>query len=400
SSRQNTVFNEIVAGLNWWVTQGGLTANLTFYYDQQFNIPTQYEPITMNGIGDQETWLGDIFQNMGYTNGDRFDRAYEYINHLRDTLETDWCYTYIVVDSLNDSDGKFADGYFGWAYLGGPYSVMTYDNDGWGISRMSLVTTHETGHIFLAADEYCQPGYACCDFGYYGYLFGYNGNCETGNPSSVPCMMRSNEDAICSYTIKQIGWLDSDGDNIPDPIDNVVSNTLDPHVSPANQTSLTLTGSAFDIPYDSPTRADVTINKITSVQFRLNGGPWQDASPADGSFDSDIEGYTFTTNVSSNGIYHIETQAYSSSGNASAISSQDVEVQVQYTVTANSGANGSIAPNGSISVSPGDDLLFTATADTDYTVDLWYLDAGPIQTGGTAFALQNIQSNHDVYVNF
>lgn len=328
SARQLEVFDKIVAGLNWWATKGGSAANLTFYYDQKFSVPTQYEPITRSGYSeaDQDIWVTDIFQNMGYTSGDRFARARAYINNLRTSFGTDWCYTFIVVDSLNDSDGKFTSGYFAWAYLGGPYSIMTYDNDGWGISNMNLVASHETGHIFLAGDEYCSPGYACCDFDYYGYLNIYNGNCEDGNPSSVPCMMRSNENAVCQYTNGQIGWRDTDGDGKPDPVDNVVANTLNSHTTPTTETILTCTGTATDTPYDSPTRTDVTINKISAVKYRIDGGTWTDASASDGSFNEDSEGYTFTTPPLGTGQHRIDTQAYSSSGNVSAIAGQDVNI--------------------------------------------------------------------------
>ena len=326
SARQTQVYNEIVAGLNWWAAKGGPAAHLTFYYDLKFGVPTQYEPITMSGWSDEETWVGDIFQNMGYTSGTRFDRARNYINNLRSTLHTDWCYAFIVVDSLNDPDGKFSSGYFAYAYLGGPYVVMTYDNDGWGIGNMDSVASHETGHIFLAADEYCQPGYACCDFGYYGYLNVYNGNCEDGNPSSVPCMMRSSEDAICQYTNGQIGWRDTDSDGIPDPVDNVVSNTLDAPTPPAGPGPVTCTGSATDVPYDSPTRTDVTINKISAVKFRVDGGAWADASAGDGAFDEDTEQYTFTTPTLGLGTHLIETRAFSTSGNSSDVASRSVEI--------------------------------------------------------------------------
>jgi hypothetical protein len=331
TARQDTVFSEIVAGLNWWATKGDSAANLTFYYDQQFGVPTQYEPITRSGYSaaDQEIWVTDIFQNMGYTSGDRFARARAYINYLRTTYNTDWCYTFIVVDSLNDADGKFTSGYFAWAYLGGPYSILTYDNDGWGISSMNLVASHETGHIFLAGDEYCSPGYACCDFDYYGYLNIYNGNCEDGNPSSVNCMMKNNYDAICTYTNGQIGWRDTDGDGKPDPIDNVVANTLNPHITPTAETILTFTGTATDIPCDSPTRTDVTINKISAVKYRIDGGTWTDASASDGSFNEDSEGYTFTTPPLEAGEHLIETQAYSTSGNASTVAGQDVEIVLE-----------------------------------------------------------------------
>ncbi|MFA5251225.1 MAG: hypothetical protein WC454_01395 [Phycisphaerae bacterium] len=325
-ARQQQVFDKIVAGLNWWATKGGSAANLTFYYDQQFGVPTQYEPITMNGWTDESTWVSDIFQNMGYTSGDNFTRARAYINNLRTTLGTDWCYTFIVVDSLNDADGMFVSEYFAWAWLGGPYSILTYDNDGWGISRMNQVASHETGHIFLAGDEYCDPGYACCDFSYYGYLNIYNGNCELDNPSSVDCMMKNDADVVCTYTNGQIGWRDTDGDGKPDPVDNVVANTLNLHATPTTEAALTFTGTASDTPYDSPTRTDVTINKISAVKYRIDGGTWINASASDGSFNEDSEGYTFTTPPLGAGLHRIDTQAHSSSGNVSVIAGQNVDI--------------------------------------------------------------------------
>lgn len=330
-NRKQRVFDEIVAGLNWWVTKGGSAANLTFYYDQQFGIPTQYEPIKTSGNSDEYTWVVDIFQNMGYTSGPSpVERARAYVNDLRTAYNTDWSYAFIVVDSLNDEDGIFENSqYFAWANLGGPYSVMTYDNDGYGISNMHTVATHETGHIFLAGDEYCQPGYSCCDFSYYGYLSVYNGNCIDENPSSVPCMMRWNEDAICTYTNGQLGWRDTDSDGKPDPIDNVVDNILNPHMTPTAETILTFTGTARDVPYDSPTRADVTINKISTVKYRIDGGTWIDASASDGFFDEDVEDYTFTTALLETGEHLIETQAYSTSGNTSTVVGQEVEIVLE-----------------------------------------------------------------------
>ena len=372
TSRQDTVFNEIVTGLNWWVTRGGAAASLTFYYDKKFSVPTQYEPITRSGWSDENVWVTDIFQNMGYTSGDNMQRARSYINGLRNTLNTDWCFTYIVVDSLNDPDGTFTSGYFAYAYLGGPYVIMTYDNDGWGIGNMDLVATHEAGHIFLAGDEYCQPGYACCDFGYYGYLNVYNGNCEDGNPSSLPCVMRSNEDAVCQYTNGQIGWRDSDSDGKPDPIDNVVSNTLYPYPTPTPQTTLTLTGLAKDVPYDSPTETDVTINKISAVKFRVDTHAWADASAADGTFNQDTEAYTLTTPALSLGTHRIETQAYSTSGNTSTISWQDVTVSTlainpPYDYTWCMGQSVSDCLSASGGIPPYHDWTAVASAGDDYT---------------------------------
>jgi C1A family cysteine protease len=72
----------------------------------------------------------------------------------------------------------------------------------------------------------------------------------------------------------------------------------------------------------------------------------------------------------------------------------------QYTVTAASGANGSIAPAGDIIVDYGDDLVFTATADIGYEVDTWTVDGNSVQTGGTGYTLSNITADHTVDVTF
>lgn len=332
-SRQTTVFNEIVAGMNWWVSKGGIAAKLTFYYDQRFSVPTAYEPITMPSYNDG-TWVGDVLANMGYASGAAATRAYAYINNIRNTLHTDWCFAFFVVDSAKDGNGMFPDGYFAYAYPDGPYSVMTYNNDGYGIGNMDLVCKHEAGHIFGVADEYYDPGYATCDFGYYGYLNVYNGNCEYQNPDSVPCVMKDNSNSVCVYTNGQLGWRDSDSDGKPDPVDNVVNNTLASHTTPTREIYATFTGSANDVAYNSPTYPDVTINKIMAVKFRVDGGEWLDAAATDGAFDEYAEAYTFTTPALSQGSHLIETQALTGYGNttvpncnSSIVASRTIQVE-------------------------------------------------------------------------
>lgn len=341
-TRQNNVLNEIVAGMNWWFSKGGIAAKLTFYYDQKFSIPTQYEPINMNcpdmqpGDTEEDTLVRDILGNMGYTSGDGSSRVRAYINSIRDALHTDWSFAFIVVDSLKDGDGRFPTNYFAYAYVRGPYSVMTYDNYNYEISNMDVVCRHEMGHIFGAADEYYSPGYATCEFDYYGYLNVYNGNCEYQNPSSVSCVMKNNSNSICVYTNGQLGWRDSDSDGKPDPVDNVVNNTLNTHTTPTREIYATFNGSANDVAYNSPSYyySDVTINKIMAVKFRVDGGEWLDAAATDGAFDEYAEAYTFTTPALSQGSHLIETQALTGYGNttvpncnSSAIASRTIVVE-------------------------------------------------------------------------
>ncbi|MBN2019255.1 MAG: hypothetical protein JW749_03415, partial [Sedimentisphaerales bacterium] len=71
-----------------------------------------------------------------------------------------------------------------------------------------------------------------------------------------------------------------------------------------------------------------------------------------------------------------------------------------YSITATTGGNGSIDPSGTFSKDCGSDQLFTATPDTCYEVDTWYVDGSPVQTGGTTYTLSNITATHTVDVTF
>ena len=75
-------------------------------------------------------------------------------------------------------------------------------------------------------------------------------------------------------------------------------------------------------------------------------------------------------------------------------------VPPQHTITVSAGANGSIGPSGTIVKNDGESQQFTAMPNTGYTVDTWYLDGSADQTGGTTYTLNNIQSDHAVYVTF
>ena len=177
TEEKNAVVNEIQAGLNWWKSTGGELANLNFEYDLQLGIPTTYEPIN-HPQSEEGLWIDNVMYNLGYTSGDYWDRVYAYENDIRNQYQTDWAFTIFVVDSSADVDGKFTDGFFAYAYIGGPFLVMTYDNNGWGIGNMDKITAHETGHIFMAGDQYGS----CSTTTKYGYLGIVNGNCN-GNPS-------------------------------------------------------------------------------------------------------------------------------------------------------------------------------------------------------------------------
>ncbi len=314
--RIGLVVSKIMDGMQWWNEKGGAVANLSFVYDIRIGVDCVYEPITISSANHQ-IWVKDVFANMGYSTGNAIERCRQYLNDLRASNDADWAIAFIVADSYFDYDGRFPDSVFSFSYTGGPYAVMTYDNGNWGIEQMNKVAAHETGHMFYAADEYCGPYYTC-NLGSQGYLYVENGNCECETPSSVPCIMRHDEDAVCEFTKGHLGWRDSDGDGIADQIDTV------PEIGGASYTIeagyIEYTGFARDVPYDSPNPAfnDVTINKITSVEYRINGGSWQNATASDGAFNSDSEDFVFRVPIPPNNPT-VEIRAKNTVGNFSPI---------------------------------------------------------------------------------
>jgi hypothetical protein len=323
--RMDNVYNEIYAGLDWWEAQmpnGRLQFNVYTLGIQN----TSFEPITRSWV-DQFRWTGEILNNLGYTSGDYVQDAIDLNNDVRNTYGADWSYIAFIVDSFNDVDGSFSDGVSAYAYgLGGPFMVMTYDNGGWGISNMDNVMAHETGHMFYATDEYTRPGE------WSGYL-------NILEQDGSGCLMDTASWCLSTATEHQIGWRDSDFDNIMDPEDTIPSTILDPQITnPTTNDVLTYTGVAEEIALtnQNPTYNDwinghrvnagndVSINMLTLVQYRIDGGPWLATTPMDGAFDGPFEGFTFTTASLPDGTHMIETRARNTVGNWEDTYSSDI----------------------------------------------------------------------------
>lgn len=322
---ETNVTNEIVEGLNELRNLYSLTTSLKpsvtyhYYYGRtDTRAQTQYEPINRNAApsynncsSGEGLWACEILNNLGYSAYSGYTKAREFNGDARISDGTDWAFTIFVVNSLNDTDGKFPDGRFAYAWLGGPWIVMTYDNDGWAISQMNKVVKHEAGHIFYALDEYSLSNCNCTE--YSGYINYDNQNCQNSCSSNVSCMMRDNALAVCNYTKGQIGWGDSDSDSIPDPVDINPETTLTPYSpDPTTNTNLTYNGSASIQKLTNNNiynyQCDINILTISNVQYRVDYGSWQNATPSDGSFNSANENYTFSVTLSP-GTHTIETRA-------------------------------------------------------------------------------------------
>ena len=259
-------------------------------------------------------------KSQGYSGSSYFDLVRRHNNTLREAYDTDWAFTIFVVDSSSDDDNRFADGYFAYAYLGGPFTVLTYGNNGYGPNYMDAVAAHEIGHIFLALDQYYSAYQPCTRKS--GYLGVENQNSQYGScKSEAASIMRGHvgpyqAEAVDDYARGQIGWRDSDGDGILDPMDTTLSVVGADHMSdPEHPNVLTFSGEVQDTPYPAPLRRSTTINSIRQVQYRVEGGEWADAQPTDGSFDTYLEGFNFTTSPLPTGNLTVELHVVDSAGN-------------------------------------------------------------------------------------
>ena len=320
AEEKQLVYNKIVAATRWWASLEP-RAHLSFVFDDHFSnpLPTRVEPIT-RPYTDMGYSIADTMGALGYSAPSYLTRVRDYTNQLRVTYHTDWAFTIFVVDSSNDSDGRFSGGYFAFACLGGPFLVMTYNNSGYGPDNMDIVAAHEMGHIFYALDQYHNALQYCTIRS--GYLSVENQNSGYGsctlNVSSIMRnpMMAYPDKAIDPYAAGQIGWHDSDGDGILDPLD--VELPVGMTVISQNSSSVMVSGTAKIVPYLSPARPSVTINTLTGVRYHFDKGDWQQATADDGAFDGATEGYHFAASLKP-GRHALEVAALDSAGNVSAI---------------------------------------------------------------------------------
>ena len=336
-TRKNQVVIQIQQALNWWVLREP-KAKLSFTYTIN-TVPTGYEPINCNANPDsvpaapcvEGDWIGEVMTNLGYSGTDHFEKVYNFNNARRTAAGTDWAITIFVADSYNDNDatpGEFPDGYFAYAYLGGPFMVMTYDNGGYGIGNMAAVASHETGHLFYALDEYADSH--CTTAERTGYFNTQNVNCENTPVTNDNCIMRGGTQpyyvpAICDATKLMLGWKDSNINNIFDladfpPTTELTAYSPDPTANNApvyNGIARSIQAYTNANPYTTDSnhywytseRNNLSILKIAAVEYNVNGGGWQSAAARDGLFDQSIESFTFTPSALPDGAYTFAARA-------------------------------------------------------------------------------------------
>lgn len=226
---------------------------------------------------------------------------FDYVNNLRNTYNTAWAF---MIDVKK-----------GYAH---PITTRPCIRIGsYYISEGTL--HHETMHLFGAADQYASTGPTAR----YGYLNVVNANSEYNNGKGyfggagegAPDLM-NHGGPIGVYSRGQIGWRDSDGDGILDPLDTYPDTKIN---SKTGTNPFSYSGSAEDKACLNETKAsyhnNITINSISKVEYRINGSAWQKAIPTDGTFDYAYEDFTFATPALKDGVYTIEVRSTNSVGN-------------------------------------------------------------------------------------
>ena len=271
----------------------------------------------LNGYGEALTSIDPIYAGLSDIGAvQRFNRD------TRNQFDTHWAFTLFV----RPYEGVAT------ARLNGP-NINQYEDD-------PLWTyVHEIGHIFGALDEYNGRTNTR-----EGYLYAENTNSVnlpdgSPNPNSIPAIMRDRDQYNFSDgTINQIGWTDTDGDTIPDILDTNPT-FLFPSVGPSADDPSQYVFNALSlvdpIVSENPRVArGITINTLTSAQYRTDGGDWVDLLPTDGSFGDYIENLLIPVQAPAPDDPLVEVRVYNNFGNYGETSFFGVVVPEPASVTA------------------------------------------------------------------
>ncbi len=283
------VKQKVVEGVTWWkdlLEAQNSVHELNFHFDFEYAdnpFPTAYEPISRVSQ-DFRLWVGEFLDHVGFGDleGDlgisKGILAYNHAQRLKSG--SDWAFTIFVVNSANDVDDRFAVGSDfsqAFAFAGGRFLISPS-------GRPASTYAHEMGHMFYALDEHGSASYTARR----GYYNTQNLNARSGHPdpdSRVVSIMDSHEAAFPIYAISQsaaemVGWRDSDGDGIFDvldvPLSLVGAGGIDPSTGLYRFVGRAEVG-VLPNQNQSSHRSDITINQVSRIQYRIDGGAWIDA---------------------------------------------------------------------------------------------------------------------------
>jgi hypothetical protein len=288
------VLAKVTEGVNWWretLETLGTVHSLEFVIDDTFAVnpvSTSYEPIDRPST-DFTLYAGDFITAQGYGDVTLIEDGVRQFNHAQRTkLGTDWAFTIFIADSSDDSDGLFAAGNSfaaAFAYAGGLFIVTPS-------TRPASTIAHEMGHIFWARDEYPGVGTWTDRRGYYDTQNLNAADNSTPGFEQEISIMRGGVPLSEAYeahvspesTLAMVGWQDSDGDGVFDVADVPLRLEGTGYLDAATST-YHFRGDASAVPLlnrnSSGNQSDITLNRISELQYRLDDGAWQVAAAPD-----------------------------------------------------------------------------------------------------------------------
>lgn len=278
-------------GLKWWedlLAAQSTVHSLNFQIDFSLAddpVETGYEPIQRRS-NDFSLWIEDFFAEVGSPSEGTFSSRIREFNHQQRVEHgTDWAFTIFVVNAAEDPDHRFergGDHSLAFAFAGGRFFVMTSE-------RGAPTVAHETAHMFWGMDEYSGSKTFYDRRGYYNTQ---NRNAVDRHPapnSRVQSIMDIQgigyaNNALSPSGKETIGWRDSDRDGIFDVLDvPLVLNGQG--LFDSAKSNFRFTGNAYPgtMTNQNPsgTGNDISINRISDIEYRLDGGRWLVASRVD-----------------------------------------------------------------------------------------------------------------------
>lgn len=303
NTQRDEVKVKINDALQWWedaLAQQTSVPNqtLNFQIDYQYAdnpIPVNVEPIA-NKASDLADWVGPFLDTVGAERTSYIENdVRRFNNSQRIAHDTNWAFTIFVINSQNDADGLFAPGSVrgGFSLAGGSFFAIPS-------TRPTSSMSHEVAHQFWAMDEYTGSGGTYTDTR--GYYNTQNTNAIDGAPVDAPHQdsLLGNQTEIATVyplhtsstsSFESIGWKDSDGDGIFDvfdvPISFSASSTYD---SQTSQLHIVGKGAIGVLPNMNSwgQQSSMTINKLSYVEYRVDGGDWQ-TGPTIDDYTADLD---------------------------------------------------------------------------------------------------------------
>jgi hypothetical protein len=212
-SQQVKIIAEVQNGLSWLAAQSP-ARDVTWVHDNHHVTVNAPQGTGPTGDADERyenfegPWRDAALAQLGFGGGAAGVKKYLTKLQAEKNASAAYC-AFFTLYRLNH-----------FAYCTGPYLVMHYENDGWGIDNLDRVFAHESGHVFGAPDEY--EGSDCNCSSRFGFFRKANRNCADCAPGGgVNCIMKDNDWAMCSVTPYHFGYA-----GLPDKVPKLSAHTV------------------------------------------------------------------------------------------------------------------------------------------------------------------------------